>query len=260
MKLINKQPRRFFAFGCSFTSYQWTTWPEIIAEDLGIDEYHNLGIPGAGNELMFNRLMQADTLFKLDEQDLVMICWTNICREDRYVGGNWIAPGNIYSQKEYSDEFVSRYYHDPVSVALHDFAYIKASRFLLEQRGCQWHFMQMLDLVKFHDQWTSDASDLGNLGTIFATESMHILPSFYEVIWGENIEDRHAIEQQLYGKFDGHPSPSEHMQYLSKVFEHDWRAETLARVKLLEDEYHNSRLNNTGVFSHLRQPNHNDIL
>jgi hypothetical protein len=135
--LITHPIKRFFSIGCSFTSYSWTTWPEILAEDLGIENFYNLGRCGAGNEFMFNRLMQVDQVYDLNENDLVIICWTNICREDRFLG-KWITPGNIYSQDEYNDEFVKKYYFSPELVLLHDFAFIKASRSLLEHKKVQW--------------------------------------------------------------------------------------------------------------------------
>lgn len=259
VRLITKTPKRFFAFGCSFTAYQWATWPEIVADSLGV-EYHNLGMPGAGNELMFNRLMQADTLYDLNEDDLVMVCWTNICREDRFANGGWIAPGNIYSQREYSEEFVNRYYADPASAGLHDFAYIKAARTLLTARNCQWHFLQMLDISRFHDQWTSEESDLGNLRDLFSTEAGNMLPSFYQLLWDDDIEKKHRVERERYGRFDGHPSPAEHLEYLRNVFEHDWDTGTLARVQALQDEYHQQRLSGLNEFRHLAMPSKNDII
>lgn len=224
-KLIKNQPKRFFAFGCSFTRYCWTTWPEIIAEDLGI-EYYNFGAPSAGNEFMFNRLMQVDAHFNLNEDDLVIICWTNTFREDRYANKRWIIPGNVYMQDEYPTEHVKKYYTDAESVALHDFAYIKASRTLLEHKKCNWHFLQMLDL---------NEKQLVN-------ERKFMQPSFYKILWNNDLTARELYEQKTYGFFDGHPTPKEHLTYLANVFEHNWKVQTVSKIDKLDDELHTFRL------------------
>lgn len=250
LRLIDRTPRRLFAFGCSFTRYGWTTWPDIVSSDLGIDFYYNLGLPGAGNELIFNRLMQVDGRYALGLDDLVMLCWTNTCREDRFVNGGWISPGNIYSQKEYPRQFVERYYSDPASVSLHDYAFIHASRSLLELRGCQFHFMQMLDLLTFHDQWTSDRS--GSCNDLLRSEVADMAPSFYDVLWDNDIEARHAKEHEKYGYFDGHPSPAEHLFYLQQVFDHEWKQETIDAIAALEDEHHRARISGKNEFNRLR--------
>ena len=254
-KLVTRPPDRFFAFGCSFTNYDWLTWPEPIAADLDITQYYNLGMPGAGNELIFNRLMQVDSRFGLGPSDLVMICWSSICREDRFVDRHWLSPGNIYSQSIYPADFVERYFSDPASVSLHDFAFIRASRVLLEARGCQFHFIQMLDLSVFYDQWTCNKIEHRN--ELLELELRTILPSFYHVLWDDDIEKRHVIEKQLYGSFNGHPGPAEHLRYLETVFDHKWKELTVSSVNFLEDGYQIARkqgLKGINNFRRLRQP------
>ena len=69
-KFVDKQKiKRFFSFGCSFTRYAWTTWSDIIAEELKVP-YYNYGGAGAGNQYIFNTVMQADAFYKFDENDL----------------------------------------------------------------------------------------------------------------------------------------------------------------------------------------------
>ena len=42
--------------------------------------------------------------------DLIIVMWSTFCREDRWITNrNWVNPGNIFSQKEYDDEFVQKY-------------------------------------------------------------------------------------------------------------------------------------------------------
>lgn len=234
--LITKPIKRFFAIGCSFTIYDWTTWPEIIAEDLNVDEYYNLGKVGAGNEYIFNKLMQADQLYDLNENDLIIICWTNACREDRYIG-KWVCPGNIFTQQEYSDDFIKKYYLNPEEALLHDFAYIKASRILLTHKKVQWHFLQMLDITKFPNQWDQSTMPL-KFQNLFQTEINYLKPSFYTVLWDDDYEtNKYNKEIQIFKQVDGHPSPYEHLKYLQGVFAHTWKQKTIQQIKELEEVY-----------------------
>ena len=61
---------RFFAFGCSFTSYYWPTWADIIGQEFS-DRYYNLAMCGAGNEFMFHFPLteenEVDEYMDLDE-------------------------------------------------------------------------------------------------------------------------------------------------------------------------------------------------
>ena len=59
IELFSKKPTRIFTFGCSFTDYIWPTWANIIAYDLNIP-FHNYGRGGAGNQFIFNTIMQAE--------------------------------------------------------------------------------------------------------------------------------------------------------------------------------------------------------
>lgn len=254
--LKNRQVKRLFAFGCSFTNYHWTTWPEIVAEDLEVDEYYNLAVPAAGNELIFNRLMQVDRVFNLGSDDLVMICWTSFNREDRYVNKRWMVAGNIYSQTIYPPEFVRSYYPDPEDAMLHDFAYIRASRVLLEHRGVACHMMQMSDITERLDDWSDKTiENKDDLYELFDNEMLHIKPSFFNVLWGNDISGRSNL--------DAHPSPMEHFEYLRKVFEHDWKPSTILKVQALEDEFRERFKTFTchadvsqAEFNRLRHPTH----
>ena len=103
--LIIKKPKRLFTFGCSFTKFYYPTWANIIAHDLEIPLY-NYGKPGAGNQYIFNTIMQADTIYNFNKDDLIMVCWSSISREDRYKDGNWMVAGNIYTKLRYDSAYI----------------------------------------------------------------------------------------------------------------------------------------------------------
>ena len=109
--LITLEPKRIFTFGCSFTNYLWSTWANILGYEFREAEFYNFGKSGAGNQYIFNTLMQADAAYDFTHEDLIIVQWTNVSREDRYFHagaeilnstetshGAWSTPGNIYSQ------------------------------------------------------------------------------------------------------------------------------------------------------------------
>jgi hypothetical protein len=125
-----KKYKRFFTFGCSFTSYIWPTWAEVISQEMPNVEYYNFGHCGGGNSMMVSRIAEANSKFKFNNTDLIMPMWTTFCREDRYRGGHWMAVGNIFTQSEYSEEFV-RKYSDPKGYLLRDLSFIEiATKYL----------------------------------------------------------------------------------------------------------------------------------
>ena len=62
--------KRFFAFGCSYTSYGWPTWANLLS--LNFDEYHNWALAGLGNRAIAERVAEANARYKFDKDDLVV--------------------------------------------------------------------------------------------------------------------------------------------------------------------------------------------
>lgn len=241
--LITRPVKRFFAFGCSFTDYYWTTWPEIIAEDLQVPEFYNLGKIGAGNEYMLNKLMQIDQLYHLNEDDLVIICWSNVTREDRYIKGKWLTLGNIYNltgtyrSEKIPKEIIDAFYSNPQDLLLHDFAFVKSARMLLEHRKVKWHFLQMLNTFDKLDQYDQIHSINNEFEELTDIEKTFIKPSFYDVLWNGKIYNK-LLKMQEQGNFiDLHPSPQEHLDYLKLTFTHNWNSITEEKVKIIEEQF-----------------------
>ncbi len=248
-QLYNIQPKRLFTFGCSFTNYTWGTWANCLAQELGDIEFVNLGRSGAGNHYIFNTLMQADALYDFTHEDLVVVQWTNVCREDRFLPQNksqgpWVTPGNIYSQEVYNEEFVRKYFSEE-GAYVRDLAFIKAAYEMLKHKA-QWHFLQMCDIIKQPNQWDDSQGNFDPRETSqrlddaikFYHEPLSFLrPSFYEILWHQNLQTKFSADRKLISKnfFDGHPSPLEHYKYLKGVFKHNWKNETDRQVEKTQE-------------------------
>jgi hypothetical protein len=118
---------RLFAFGCSFTNYRWSTWADCLAPEF--DSFENWGQSGAGNHYIFNSIMEADQRHNFSTGDTVVVCWTNVMREDRYTD-RWQTLGNVTTCPIYNPDYV----RDAVTergCLIRDLAMIKATQVLL---------------------------------------------------------------------------------------------------------------------------------
>ena len=232
-QLFTRLPKRFFAFGCSFTKWAWPTWADIISCDLKIPIY-NYGRGGAGNQFIFNTIMQADNRFHFTNEDLVMVCWTNVSREDRYASNQWWTPGNIYSQNTYDSNYIEKW-ADPLGYCIRDFATIKVVSDFLDYKNIPHHFLKMIDM-EILDQWNTNTtiSQNGSVDVIdfYRPYLEKINRSFYDILWNNNLSIKFQEEQKEIGpKFkDGHPTTPAHLKYLETVFDHKFRDETKGKI------------------------------
>lgn len=218
--------KRIFTFGCSFTSWVWPTWADILINDYknkGLKGY-NFGKCGAGNQYIFIKLMEAIKKFKINENDMVIICWTSLYREDRYVNKNWITPGNIYTQNIYNDDFVNSW-ADPVHYSLRDCAIISATNTILKNIGCKYIKISMSDLVQIDSAYPNMILDDVVNTTIFYGDSINMDTISIMNYLKLKVRTDDVIESRPKTYWDHdkikkiqpewHPTPAEHYDYLT---------------------------------------------
>jgi hypothetical protein len=175
--------KRLFTFGCSFTNSRWPTWADIVGREY--DVYENWAQAGAGNSFIFYSLMECHKRNKLTQNDTVMIMWSSIGREDRYVRGEWITPGSIYNQTIYSEDFVTQL-TDPTGYLLRDAAHLASAKSLLTSIGCPFWFFSIVPL-NVPDDNIFKIFDIDNkILKVYAEEFNSVLPSVYEVVFDHN--------------------------------------------------------------------------
>lgn len=239
-KIYTRKPKRFFAFGCSFTNHMVESWADIIAYELKVP-FYNYGRGGAGNQYIFNTIMQADLIHNLTSEDLVMVCWTNVCREDKYLNNEWVTPGNIFTQDVYNDKYIKKWV-DPLNYSLRDFAVFKAVADFLQNKNIEHHFMKMIDFdiinqwdptQKLSDQ-TKYTNTVNNLLGLYKPYLDNIHKSFYEILWNNNVQKKFELEKiEVHHKFrDGHPDVRDQLKYLQSIFDINFSEETLSAVEL----------------------------
>ena len=210
---------RLFTFGCSFTQWNWPTWADIIHCD-NFTGFHNLGRSGAGNVYIFAQLIKAIEQNKITDKDTVMIMWTSVCREDRFVNGEWRCPGNIFTSKAFDLTFMEECY-DIDGFYHRDLPLIHAAQMLLDSIGCKHHIMSMIDMVN-HDQYeiydNSEQPHIKDLFETYKSSLERILPSPHNVIFNYDYNSRLIAG---YDTREGiricHPTPLEHLEYVEKV-------------------------------------------
>lgn len=216
---------RLFTFGCSFTHYNWPTWADLIGQEF--EEYYNYGKSGAGNLYIACNLAEAIVRHNINKNDTVMIMWTNVMREDRYVGA-WISPGNIFTQNVYNKNFVKKF----VTVRgyyVRDLALMQLVDVSLAGLGCSYHFMSMVD-VDWYDQYnrSDDNTDFSDLLDLYKDTLSKFKPSVHSAIFNNDWRSRPLIEGKA-TRPDLHPSPLEHVEYINKILPEyqlsDWTIE-----------------------------------
>jgi hypothetical protein len=215
---------RLFAFGCSFTNYRWSTWADCLAPEF--DYFENWGQAGGGNHYIFNSIMEADQRHQFGTGDTVIVCWTSLAREDRYVDGRWHTPGNAHFATNVFNKEYLKTHIDERGFLIRDLAYIKAVKTLLENRpGLTWRFLSMVELMT--RPWPDDDVSLHrDVMRLYSDVLDTILLGYDKTVFAETgWPNRNG---------DPHPSPAEHLAYLDAVLP-GWVTKTETRVKMHEE-------------------------
>lgn len=215
---------RLFAFGCSFTNYRWSTWADCLAPEF--DEFYNWGQSGAGNHFIFNSVMEADQRYQFAAGDTVVVCWTNIMRDDRYIKNKWVTLGNIVDTQIYTKEFLTDCV-DARGYLIRDLAFVKAVWKFLQSKNIVWKFLSMVPLTQ-EDIWASAPLQDQDIIQLYQDVLSVVLPSYLEVL-GPN-----RWHQKSMCRNDNHPSPVEHLTYLDTVLP-GWVTKSETRVTMQQE-------------------------
>jgi hypothetical protein len=178
MNLEFNKYKRVFAFGCSFTSYLWPTWADVIASECPDALFFNFGRSGAGNLNISCRIAEAHNVFKFSSTDLVMVMWSSYSREDRWVNGSWLTCGNIFGNDTYDATFRKKF-ADPLGYLIRDMGVIYNTHKMLETLPC--------DTLKLFSYSVKTKLDEGE--HIYNFSKYNQLITAYKDFIDENIKD-----------------------------------------------------------------------
>lgn len=214
MQIDYNKYKRVFAFGCSFTSYVYPTWADIIMNEMPDVESYNFGKAGGGNHFIACRIAEANTRFKFTETDLVMVMYTTAFREDRFMDGGWRTYGNIYNQGYYDKNFVKNYV-DPTGCVVRDLALMELSRRYLEMLPCDTFLLRASPLE--HEVLELLDEEITKVIDVYKDMYHNFPPTLQETMfpngWVGTIERGTPGNMHL----DGHPLPIDYYNYLVKL-------------------------------------------
>ena len=207
--------KRFFAFGCSFTSYVPPTWANILASEMPDCEFYNFGIGGGGNLFITNRIVQANRKFKFNEDDLIIVMFSSMCREDRFIDGKWHLHGNVFNQSYYNKNFVMNYC-DPIGYIVRDMALIEMAQVYLSTVPSTVVLLSMMEM-SFDSGLLAETQKINmNDPALAKCEELYkdirfpcMVKSGKEGYHGLRLRDRSGKMRQ-----DGHPLTEDHLKFL----------------------------------------------
>jgi len=207
--------KRCFTFGCSITRYRWPTWSDIIKQE--IPSTYNFAQSGAGNLFIANSITEANLRYEFNKDDLVIVMWSSISREDRYLDNTWITPGNITSQNFYSAEWVDKWY-DARFYLLRDLALIESTRQAMKAINTNFHMWTMTKLpIVPADQYKQSKPDT-DIQELYKHTIADLKPSIVDTIyhgqWPVTPIKGHGKHSQT---ADYHPTPKGHVKYIEKM-------------------------------------------
>lgn len=214
MTINFKKYKRFFAFGCSMTRYNWPTWADIISQE--IPESYNYGKSGGGNLFISNQVTEANQRFKFNKDDLVMVMWSSIHREDRYMNRNWETPGNIYTQGTYDDNFVKKF-ADIRGYFIRDLALITLTSRLLESTESDFYMLKMSPFEVGHGE-TAPNQLIDDVRSLYTDTLDKILPDILNLEMNGKWPQVPIKGRQRGQTADYHPTTIRHANYIKKLF------------------------------------------
>jgi hypothetical protein len=196
--------RRIFTFGCSYTSYMWISWADIIIKEYESRGFQgiNYGRAGMGNMGILHTMIRADYEHGFTDQDIIAVVWTSWNREDRYLNDTWQFHGNILHNHFYDHHFIKNYW------SLED------------------------DLIKNITAITCarKAFNLSFEGSIAENESVRsysndpILTCFNNIKMANNVDSirearytQYTSTEKIWNQLDGHPLISDYSCYANQV-------------------------------------------
>ena len=170
--------------------------------------------------------MEADQRHRFGTDDTVVVCWTSIDREDRYVDYRWHTPGNaFFATNVFNPEYLKTHI-DERGYLIRDLAAIKAVKTLLESRpGLRWEFLSMVEIMAMPNP-DDDVSQHRDVMRLYEDVVRSIRPGYDKTVFKDTgYPNRNG---------DPHPSPEEHLAYLDWVLP-GWVTKTETRVKMHEE-------------------------
>lgn len=233
---------RFFAFGCSFTSWNWPTWADFYARNFNY--YENWGHAGLGNRAIAERVAECNIKNKFTQDDTVIVQWSSHLRHDymRFDKDNketWQTKGSLFSYQNkdvFNDDWKKKFF-DEKAYFLSNLNSILLTAGLLKSTGCNFMFTSINNLEtlgtdiphqKEQGENLRNTPELANAWDEYGLQEYKYI--FDEDYWLEPVGLYAWFRQDYSWHFrdkDGnkwielHPSPIQHLNWVMDNLSHN---------------------------------------
>ena len=179
---------RIFAFGCSLTQYFYPTWADILLYQYKNKGYEtsNWAKSGAGNMYINMRLWEANSIHKFNKDDIILLQWSSMFREDRYhMGHGWWTPGNFHQSHMDDGKFELNNYQytnkwqwaDMIHCTMRDCSLISSTHKALKAIGCKVVTTNFRDPI---EGWEEQASTFNQSNKKLELEDVRSILEIYK--------------------------------------------------------------------------------
>jgi len=243
--------RRFFAFGCSYTSYSWPLWSNFLS--LEYDEFYNWGLAGIGNRAIAERISEANNRHTFTKDDLIIVQWSSHLRNDWYHQislperrAGWKTAGSIFNyinSSLYDQKWVDTFFFEPAYL-MHTLNNVSMTQGFLDSIGCEWYMTSIGDIRNlgedlrdgpgYGEKPNENRQKIESMGENFVWDLIPELKFYEKKIWTDNsnhwlmpIEKKAQQHLELTFEFDDtvapggkffdiHPSPYQSLLWLEQ--------------------------------------------
>jgi len=144
---------RLFTFGCSYTSYSWPTWSNLL--ELEFDHVENWAMSGLGNRAIAERIAECHVKNQFTKDDTIIVQWSSHLRNDWYSTvsmpertSGWKTYGSIFNyhnQSLYDKKWIETFFYEPAFL-MHTLNHIAMTQGLLNSVGATWYMTSIGDI------------------------------------------------------------------------------------------------------------------
>jgi hypothetical protein len=203
--------KRLITFGCSYTGYVTATWADYMAANF--EEYINYGQGGASNTFIMNRFIEVSSI--LNENDYVVVMFTN---NDRFSFRNknaWKHGGNIYWNPDISKDFLENMWSDEWSI-YQTYIAVKTIKEILTLKSIKHTFLTSMPLQFIDEELKSNKLMNEYLTYINDTLDIKEPMDVWKLRNFTNPSDYVTYADR--DTYDTHPTQTMHYQYLKENF------------------------------------------
>lgn len=229
---LKQKYNRIFAFGCSYTRHIYPTYADIIANQYPDARFVNLGKSGAGNQFLMSHLSQAHRVFSFAKDDLIIIMYPSVTREDRWLStGTWHTMGNIFHSHSKNVTLNALKFYKTYGCFLHylirDLCFIDMMENFLNSLSCD-KITLMSTPLSVGEGLSHEITSLIEDDNLYFYQKICMTykdlfekyPIDYQTYLRKTFLDKNILTGVSVGKdFDSHPSPLQALSYLQAITE-----------------------------------------